>query len=369
MFTGRLPQTDMKTVRDLKKEHLDILRAHVQKLYRQPQLKHLFLELTLRCNEHCFHCGSSCGDVLSSEMTSADYKRVLDEVKQDFDLSKMMLCITGGEPLLRKDFFDILGYAHELGYTWGMTTNATLITKDIARRLHECGMATVSVSIDGLEDTHDSLRGMKGGYRRAMEGIQNLIDEDAFHSVQVTTVINRKNICELDDLFTIMDGLDIDSWRVIHLEPIGRALLRPDLMLAKEDYIRLFDFIREKRRQGYPLEFGCSHYLGLDYEAEVREWYWLCNAGIHTASIMANGDIGACLDIERRPETVQGNIYRDRFSDVWKNRFEMFRRDLSEDTQMCSGCAHAGYCRGDAHHSYDYDQKKPLVCMKGILFE
>jgi radical SAM protein with 4Fe4S-binding SPASM domain len=212
------------------------------------------------------------------------------------------------------------------------------------------------------------LRGLRGGYDRAMAGIQNLLDVGAFRAVQVTTVVNHGNIDQLDELFGIMDGLDIDSWRVINLEPIGRALLRPDLMLTREDYRRLFGFIREKREQGYPLEYGCSHYLGLDYEAEVRDWYWLCNAGVYTASIMANGDIGACLDIERRPETIQGSIRRDRLRDVWEKRFEFFRRDLSELNEECRACEHARFCRGDAHHSWDYDHNRPMVCFRGTLF-
>lgn len=352
----------------LKEEHLARLAEYQRDLCRKPQLRHLFLELTLRCNERCFHCGSYGGQVRQKEMTAADYRRLLEEVKQDFDISKMMLCVTGGEPLLRKDFFEILGYAHSLGYRWGMTSNATLISRETAHQLAVCGMSTISVSIDGLPETHDRLRGMKDAYRLAMEGIRNMISENAFQNIQVTTVVNHGNIGELDALFEIMDGLDIDSWRVIHLEPIGRALQRPDLMLTKEDYIRLFSFIRDKRRQGYPLEYGCSHYLGLEYEAEVRDWYWLCNAGVYTASVMADGDIGACLDIERRPETIQGNIYRNRFSDVWKNKFEIFRKDLSEESDVCRNCGHAGFCRADARHSWDYDNMRPMVCMKDILF-
>mgnify|MGYP002624069484 CR=1 FL=1 len=65
----------------------------------------------------------------------SDYRRQLYDVAEDFDINSFQLCITGGEPLLRKDFFDILGYAHELGYHWGMTSNGTLITKDVARKL------------------------------------------------------------------------------------------------------------------------------------------------------------------------------------------------------------------------------------------
>ena len=352
----------------IKEAHLNKLADYTKQLYKKPVLKHLFFELTLRCNARCFHCGSNClPNAGEDELTAEEFKRILDEVKEDFDIREIMLCITGGEPLLREDFFEILGYAHKLGYRWGMTSNATLITKDVAHKLAETGMRTISVSIDGLPETHDALRGMKGGYERAMQGVQNLIDEKAFKAVQITSVFNHENIKELDELFEIMKGIDIDSWRVINLEPIGRALNHPDLMCTKEDYIRLFDFIREKRNEGYPVQYGCSHYLGLEYEADVRYWYWLCNAGVHTASIMSNGDIGACLDIERRPETIFGNVRKDRFSEVWKNGFQIFRQDPALKNETCSICRHKRFCRGDSWHSWNFDQNRPMVCMKDIL--
>lgn len=351
-----------------KQSEMDILADYVRGLYRAPRLRQLFLELTLMCNEHCFHCGSNCTSAPRDQLSASEFCRILREVKEDFDIRDIMLCITGGEPLMRPDFFEIMGCANALGYRWGMTSNATLITKEVAHRLADTGMRTISVSIDGLRETHDRLRGFPGGYDLAMAGIRNLIDEQAFRSVQVTTVINHGNIGELDALFRIMDGLDIDSWRVINLEPIGRALKFPDLMCTDDDYRRLFSFIREKRAQGYPVTYGCSHYLGEALEGELRDWYWLCNAGIYTASIMANGDVGACLDIERRPETIQGNIRSDRFSRIWQDRFELFRRDLLEGSEYCRGCEHANHCRGDAHHSWNYDKNEPMLCFRGKLF-
>ena len=164
----------------LKKDHLKLLANHRRQLYKHPVLKFLFLELTLRCNERCLHCGSSCGEVESNEMTLDQYKQILDDVKKDFDLKQFQLCITGGEPLLRKDFFDIMGYANELGYNWGMTSNATLIDQEKARLLKECGMKTISVSIDGLKESHDAFRRTPGGYERAMKGIEALIEEGGF---------------------------------------------------------------------------------------------------------------------------------------------------------------------------------------------
>ena len=352
----------------MKLDHLRQMRDYRQKLMKEPQLRNLFLELTVRCNERCLHCGSKCGDVTSDELTVEQYRTFLEQVKEDMTTKGKMLDITGGEPLLRKDFFDIMGAAHELGFEWGMTSNATLIDDNVARELKRTGMATISVSIDGLESTHDEFRRTPGGYSRAMSGIESLIRTGGFESVQVTTVVTHKSIRELDELFKIFNEMDIDSWRVVNMEPMGRAKDHPELILTPDDYKYLFEFIRNKRIAGEPVCYGCSHYLGMEYEREVRDWYYLCTAGLYTASITANGDILACLDIERRPEFVQGNILTDRFREVWKNKFQIFRRDLSDDNEVCSKCEHKEFCHGDAYHSWDFDNNKPQLCFKDILF-
>ena len=119
-------------ITELKKTHAEALAQYREKLYVHPKLRQLFFELTLKCNEACFHCGSDCGAARPDGLPAETYKAVLDEVKENFDIEPMMLCITGGEPLLREDFWDILGYAHEQGFTWGMTSNGTLITPEVA---------------------------------------------------------------------------------------------------------------------------------------------------------------------------------------------------------------------------------------------
>ena len=343
---------------DVKIQHMRQLADYRRSIIDAPPLRNLFLELTLRCNERCIHCGSRCGEHdRVPELSLDQYRRILDDVKRDFGTESLELDITGGEPLLRRDFYDIMGYAHSLGFRWGMTSNATLIDDEAARKLHECGMKTISVSIDGLEQTHDRLRGMKGAFAGAMRGIHALINHGGFQAIQVTTVVNHGNF-----------HVDIDSWRVINIEPLGRALDTPELMLTDDEYRGMFDFIREKRMEGYPLTYGCSHFLGTEYERQVRQWYFLCNAGIYTASIAANGDILACLDIERRPELVQGNILSDSLKDVWENQFKIFRSDLSDRSRKCRDCDSCEFCHGGAHHSWDYDRNEQQVCFKDILF-
>lgn len=352
-----------------KKKHLKELARYRDEVLRpNPVLRSLFLELTIACNEHCRHCGSKCGDVTNDRpMELEEWKKILDDVKRDFDISKMRLCVTGGEPLLYKDFFELMEYASSLGYKWGMTSNGTLITKEVAANLAKTHMSTISVSVDGLRDTHDWFRESPGSYDRTMEGIDNLLETGAFKHVQITTVVHHRNYHELEEMYNIFSKTGVKSWRVINIEPIGRAKDNPELMLTKEEYRGLIDFINEHRFKGkMQVSYGCSHYLGVNLERELRRWYFLCNAGVYVASIMNNGNITACLDIERRPELVQGNIRTDRLKDIWEGKFEIFRTDYRKIGQ-CAGCKQYKYCAGDSFHTWNFDRMEPDLCMYKML--
>ena len=352
---------------EIKRKNLEMLSEYHKKLRKAPELRQLFLELTLKCNERCFHCGSGCDAQMPDGLPLEDYKKILEEVKEEFGTG-VRIALTGGEPLLYKGFFELTAYIKELGFKWGMTSNGTLISKEVAKKLRETGMGSIAISIDGLEETHDRYRNTPGGYRRAMEGIQNLIDVGGFGSIMVTTVVNHENIEELDRLFEIFDNVDINEWRVTGLEPIGRAEEHPEMHLTAEDNKRLMKFIMDKRALKLPVEYSCCHFLGEEYEAEVRDWYFLCNAGVYVAGILVNGDVSACLDIPRSEKTIQGNIFKERFTDIWKNKFQIFRTPLSERNEECRNCEVAKFCRGGAYHSWDYDKEKQKICMKGVLF-
>ena len=352
-----------------KKEHMDTLAKYREETLRpNPELRSLFLEITPFCNEHCLHCGSRCGDIDVKDMlTVEEIKDTLIQVRKDFDISKMRLCITGGEPLLRPNFFEIMEFANNIGFAWGMTSNGTLITREIARQLKKAGLRTVSISVDGLKENHEWFRQSPGSYEKTLEGIKNLLAVKISH-VQITTVVYHKNIDELDAMYEEFKKVGVRSWRVINIEPIGRARENEELMLSKDEYKRMFDFIREHRFDDkMEVTYGCSHYLGVDMEREVRKWYFLCNAGVYTASIMYNGDIGACLDIERRPELVQGNIRKDNLKEVWENKFEVFRNDYRK-VGKCADCKHFDYCNSDSFHTWNFDKMEPNLCLKGILF-
>ena len=352
-----------------KRKHMTELAAYRdQTLRKQPKLHSLFLELTGACNEHCLHCGSNCGEGgLKDSLSTEEIKSFLRKTAQDFDVREIRLCITGGEPLLHPDFFEIMNYAKSLGYLWGMTSNGTLITKEVAQKLKTAGMQTVSISVDGIGPMHDWFRQSKGSYEKTLQGIRNLLEVGFMH-VQITTVVYHKNIGQLQEMYEEFSNVGVRSWRVVNIEPIGRAKTNPELMLSPQEYRQMFDFIEEKRFAGkMEVCYGCSHYLGEELEREVRTWYFLCNAGVYTASIMYNGNIAACLDIERRPELIQGNIRKDSFKDVWENKFEIYRNDFRK-TGKCKDCPDYNFCAADSFHTWDFEKMEPALCMKGILF-
>lgn len=357
-----------KTVKRSDMEQLAQYRAH---LCENPRLTYLFFELTDACNLCCLHCGSNACPQNKTYLPVEAVKAVLDRVAGAFSPRSIMICLTGGEPLLHPHLFEIIAHAKACGFSCGMSTNGTLIDAAAAQKLVCAGIDSVTFSLDGLEDTHDRFRNKQGTFAQTLRGIGNLLDA-ARGSVatQITTVIHKKNIHQLDEMYTLVCQTGVDSWRVINLEPIGRTLENRGLLLEAQQLRQLLHFIRRKRYSSettIDVTYGCSHFLTEELERTVRDNYFICGSGIFVASILCNGDIYSCLDIERRPELVQGNIATDDFVDVWRNRFQIYRRDRSADWEMCRRCDDRLVCCGDAAHTWDYNENKPLLCMKQLF--
>jgi len=333
-------------------------------LRERPRLNYLFLELTDCCNLRCLHCGSSCGEkgnVLKTE-------RVLELIASvPAHASNVHIVLTGGEPLLHPEFEKIAADLGESGLIWSLVTNATLIDDEFAQGLKRWGVASVSVSLDGDEQEHNRLRCSDTAYSRAVRGAECLRAQGI--SVQLTTVITKRTLPMLEAMYKNVQAMGARSWKIVNVEPIGRALDNSELLLSRDELFKLLDFIRLKRKAGHDrgtalhITYGCSHFLPLMYEEEVRTSLFICGAGTMIAGIQCNGDIAACLDIERRPELVQGNVYRDDFWDVWENRFEIFRRDRTAESEKCSRCKLRQLCGGDSLHTWDFENNAPRLCM------
>ena len=352
----------------IKESNMRELAEYMHQLWEHPRLKFLFFEMTDQCNLNCLHCGSSC---VGGNHTYLEYDligKVMRSVSERYDASQIMICITGGEPMLHSDIYRTVRTAHELGFPVGMTSNGTLINERAAKSLAFAGLDTVAISLDGIADTHDEFRRFSGSFTRAMHGVHAL--RDAGIESQAITVIHKNNIHQLEEMFEFFRNDGFYSWRLVNIEPIGRANDNKELLLDAKDMTRLLNFIREKRfdnTNDMDVTYGCSHFLTYDYERDVRDFYFQCGAGTQIASIMANGDIGACLDIERRDDLIQGNVHIDDFIDVWENRFHEFRFDRAEKSLVCKGCEYRNVCMGDSAHTWNYDKNEPNYCVMKML--
>lgn len=348
----------------------EVTYKNKQLLAQKPELYNLFWETTLRCNAKCKHCGSRAGEniKLNDELTTEEIKNAFKNIANKYDTSKILINVTGGEPLVRQDLFDVMKYANNLGYHWGMTTNGILINDTIINKMKETGMTTISISLDGLEKSHDEFRCVPGSYKRIIENIKKLKEADFLNYLQITTVINKTNINELEEMYNQILKLGINSWRIVNMDPIGRAEDNKDLALDNKEYISLIKFIQEKRKKSkFDVTYGCTHFLGMKFENEVRNHSFFCVTGFTTGSILYNGDIYVCPSVERRKELVQGNIRNDDFVDVWENKFEWFRNIDKLKCKECENCKDWKYCRGDSLDTWDFNNNRPKLCLSKIL--
>lgn len=338
-------------------------------LYLRHQLTTLIWECTLVCNFSCKHCGSDAKKSKKDELKTPEIIKAIQQISQDFITKNIMIEVTGGEPLLRKDLFKVMKYASKLGFSWGMVTNGYLLDENVIKKMKRSGLKTISVSIDGTEKTHEQLRMVKGSYDRAIGAIKLLVKANFLDCVQITTCVYPANLGELDRLYQTFSDLKVDSWRLINIDPIGRALNNKRLFLGQSQFNKLLSFIIDKRgiRPDMEVTYGCTGFLGLDYENEVRNHFFYCQAGINIGSILSNGDIFVCPNVDRRQELIQGNVRNDKFSEIWNNRFIFFRNKYRTSCQKCLSCLFWNECLGNSLHLWNFEDNIPKVCQLDLL--
>ena len=248
--------------------------AHREYLRGKHELKYLFWECTLNCNFRCKHCGSRAGEENVIETVSTeDIKNAFSDIAKSFDAKKIAVGVTGGEPLLRKDLFEVMEYASSLGFGWGMISNGYLANDETVKKAQKAGMKTLDISIDGIGEIHDRFRNMPGSYEKAINTVKLFRDANFLETIRITSTINRNNIDFLEQMHDVFFGLKIPEWRLVNIDPIGRSDRRNDLLLDKDQMSRLLGFIKGKRKQGLKMHVSssCAHYLGDDLEDEVQE--------------------------------------------------------------------------------------------------
>ncbi|MDD5308064.1 MAG: radical SAM protein [Deltaproteobacteria bacterium] len=345
------------------------LRRGLHPLYRSLEtsvhpLRYLFLEVTRKCNLRCLHCGSDCGaDPSGEELSTAQWLAFVDDLAVRFDPRRIFLVFTGGEPLCRAGIFDIMKRARDRGFAYGMVTNGFGLTAPHVRTLVDLGLMSATVSLDGGRESHDWLRGTRGSFERAMTAIRALCRED-LRFFDVVTCVNPRNLTELPRVLDLLREAGVRAWRLFSIFPKGRARDNPELLLSCRQVKELLAWIGDTRRalegSGFAVDFSCEGYLPPRVDRAVRSEPYFCRAGISIGSVLVDGSIAACPNIDR--SLVQGSILRDDFKAVWDGRFEPFRvRDWMR-TGPCTSCGQWSRCRGNSLHLWDGERGETALC-------
>ncbi|MDR0784861.1 MAG: TIGR04133 family radical SAM/SPASM protein [Treponema sp.] len=337
-----------------------VFRRNETKLH---ELNYLFWECTHRCNLRCLHCGSDCAsDSTTPDIPFDDFLRAILPLKSMYKSGDITVVITGGEPLLRKDLASCGKVLREHDFRWGIVTNGYAYTPDVHAQLLAAGMGSITVSLDGLEDNHNWIRANKRSFENVVKALDLVVSTKGL-TYDVVTCVNRKNVSELDGLKNFLILRKVKAWRLFTIAPIGRAVNNTELALTSEELRALMDFIASSRKE-IDVKFSCEAYVG-KYERQVRDSYFFCRAGINIASVLVDGSISACPNINR--SFTQGNIYDDSFVEVWNNRFEIMRNRNWTRAGICRDCKDYKYCNGGAIHLWSEKKDSILTCINRML--
>jgi len=317
-------------------------------------------ETTLRCNMRCQHCGSVAGDAREGEL---DPEEALDLSRQLVAMGTENIILSGGETLMRDDWADIAGCLLELGAQVGIITNGIALDSDqvlaTMQQLHQRSGGTfgLGISLDGVEQAHESIRGIKGSFKRTVRAMERA--RDAGLRVFVLTTVHRQNFDDLPKLRDLIFELEPFAWQFQTVNVYGRMKDRRDWLLTEEQYVGLAEFLAENRRlrperpRTDPAD--CVGYF-TDMERQLRDSPWAgCQAGIRVLGIESNGNIKGCLSL-LDPVFVEGNVRETSLEEIWDGAgaFAYNREFTPEKLEgLCAGCEHgqrcvAG-CRGVAH--------------------
>ncbi|MCQ2169826.1 MAG: TIGR04133 family radical SAM/SPASM protein [Bacteroidales bacterium] len=338
---------------------LELNRQLVLDARKTHPLRQLFWECTLRCNMNCRHCGSDCKASSSlPDMPFDDFRKVLESVKEHYDSHRISITLSGGEPLMRPDLAQCARAIYEMEFPWGLVSNGWLMTPAKIEELLGAGLHGATISLDGLKEEHDWMRGREHSFERASEAIRILASEPEI-AFDVVSCVNRRNISQLEQIKDYLLSLGVKGWRLFTVFPVGRAANDPMLQLSSDEFKRLMDFICKCRKEGeIHTSYGCEGFLG-PYEGKVRDNIFTCQAGLTVASVLADGSISACGSI--RSDFHQGNIYRDDFIEVWENRFQPYRDRSWAKTGKCGDCRWWRYCQGGGMHLRG-ENRELLLC-------
>lgn len=316
-------------------------------------------EITLKCNLACSHCGSRAGQARSHELSTEE---ALDLVRQLAKVGIKEVTLIGGEAFLRPDWLEIATAINQADMRCTLTTGGYGITLETARKMKQAGIATVSVSVDGLEATHDRLRGRQGSWKYAFQTMGHL--RQVGIPFGCNTQINRLTAPEVPRLYEHIREAGAKAWQIQLTVPMGNAADQAEILLQPYELLDLYPMLATVAQRAYQegVQVQPGNNIGYygPYERLLRgrgkddEWtFWQgCAAGLSTLGIEADGAIKGCPSLPTAAYT-GGNIRERSLHDIVASAEEL-RFNLGAGTPegtahlwgFCKTCEFAELCRG-----------------------
>jgi radical SAM protein with 4Fe4S-binding SPASM domain len=330
-------------------------------------------EITGLCNLRCEHCLSSAGESLPNELSTEEAMRLLDylEAMKVFNIN-----LSGGEPLMRPDIFDIIDYASQKKFSIDLLTNGALITEKVLNRLEDSNIFNVQVSIDGIGETHDRFRGRKGTYERAIDAIKLL--KDANYNISISLTVTRQNMSEIPRIIDTAIDLGIPSFKTTLFMPAGRGKSNIDKLVLTRQDVKDFTYmmIEKKKEVGNNINIGSEteypwlvegldkkrlESMKLDDSSKIG-----CTAGSSSLYITPDGKIAPCPFLRN---LTAGDVRERDIKEIWDNSptFDIFRNITRGSLKgKCGNCEYLGImcyggCRAAAlAHTGDLFAEDPM---------
>jgi radical SAM protein with 4Fe4S-binding SPASM domain len=303
-------------------------------------------EITLDCNMHCIHCGSSAGNARENELSTKEAINVCKKLNQ---LGTGLITLIGGEPFLRKDWNRIAKEIKDYGMDVTIISNGFPIDDKLVTQLKKLEPYAVAISLDGaLAETHDSIRGFKGSFDKCISSLELLKNADL--PTSIITTLHKRNVKELSKIREMILGKGI-AWQIQMAGPTGRFPKK--LLLSEKEFYSVAMFISSSRNQYSTKElpimgahnFGYhSHILG---NIMITPTWKGCPAGISTIGITSNGGVKGCLSLPN--EFIEDNIRNRSLIDIWNSpNFASYNRNFNKDNlkEECTTCKYGKSCKG-----------------------
>ena len=309
-------------------------------------------EITLACCFSCKYCGSTGGRARENELSTEE---CLDVVHQLADLGCKRVSLIGGEVFMRRDWKKIVHELTNCGIRTAIITNGFLFNDDILDDIKEVNAESVAVSLDSIEEVHDTYR-QKGSYERAIKAIDRLAD--AGITVTVISTLNSESVKHLNEFYDVLSTKPIEVWQLQACSPMGNAAKSG--IDFKFDFAEVISFVEEKLESA-PFAMGIADNIGYYTENEgilrgnPNSCFTGCKAGLTVLGIDSIGNIRGCESMYDE-RFIEGNIRKQKLADIWNSpEAFLYNRGFSPDklTGECCGCKYGKYCAGGCR-SYNY---------------